>query len=57
MDAADRRRAIPDEYKGWTGSVTEEKTMPQLKKFVESGGSDRDNWKLHGHAQMLRICR
>jgi len=30
---------IPDEYKGWTGSVTEDKTMPQLKKFVELGGT------------------
>jgi hypothetical protein len=31
--------AIPDEYKGWTGSITDDKTMPQLKKFVELGGS------------------
>ncbi len=30
---------IPDEFKGWTGRITEDKTMPQLKKFVESGGS------------------
>jgi hypothetical protein len=29
----------PDEYKSWMGSVTEDKTLPQLKKFVESGGS------------------
>ncbi len=29
----------PDEYKSWMGSITEEKTLPQLKKFVESGGS------------------
>ncbi len=31
--------AIPDEYKGWTGSITEDKTMPQLRKFVELGGT------------------
>jgi hypothetical protein len=31
--------AVPDEYKAWTGSITEDKTMPQLKKFVELGGS------------------
>ncbi len=30
---------VADEYKGWTGSITDEKTMPQLKKFVESGGT------------------
>jgi hypothetical protein len=30
---------IPDEFKGWTGRITEDKTMPQIKKFVESGGS------------------
>ncbi len=30
---------IPDEFKGWTGSITQDKTMPQIKKFVESGGS------------------
>jgi hypothetical protein len=31
--------AVPEEYKTWTGSISEEKTMPQLKKFVELGGS------------------
>ena len=30
---------VPDEYKTWTGSITEDKTMPQLKRFVESGGT------------------
>jgi hypothetical protein len=30
---------IPDEFKGWTGRISEDKTMPQIKKFVESGGS------------------
>src|SRR6266481_3508482 len=31
--------SIPDEYKATTGRISEDKTMPQLKKFVESGGS------------------
>jgi hypothetical protein len=30
---------IPDEFKSWTGRISEDKTMPQIKKFVESGGS------------------
>jgi hypothetical protein len=30
---------IPDEFKTWTGRITEDKTMPQIRKFVESGGS------------------
>jgi hypothetical protein len=30
---------IPDEYRDWAGRITDEKTLPQLKKFVESGGS------------------
>ncbi len=31
--------AIPDEYKDHVGRISDDKTMPQLKKFVESGGS------------------
>ena len=30
---------IPPEYAGWTGSISEAKTIPQIKQFVESGGS------------------
>jgi hypothetical protein len=30
---------IPDEYKNEIGRFTEDKTLPQIKKFVESGGS------------------
>ena len=29
----------PEEYRSWMGSITEDKTLPNLKKFVESGGS------------------
>jgi len=30
---------IPEEYRGWIGRITEEKTVPQIKQFVESGGT------------------
>jgi hypothetical protein len=30
---------IPAEFRGWLGRITAEKTIPQLKKFAESGGS------------------
>jgi hypothetical protein len=32
-------QSVPEEYRGWLGRVTEDKTMPQVKQFVESGGS------------------
>jgi len=31
--------SIPAEYRKWLGRITEEKTAPQLKQFVEAGGS------------------
>ncbi len=30
---------LPEEYRGWTGEITAEKTVPQLKQFLETGGS------------------
>jgi len=30
---------VPAEFRGWLGRITVDKTIPQLKKFVESGGS------------------
>ncbi len=30
---------VPEEYRGWMGSITEEKTIPQIRQFVESGGA------------------
>jgi Zinc carboxypeptidase len=30
---------VPEEYRGWLGRITEEKTIPQIKQFVESGGA------------------
>jgi hypothetical protein len=31
--------SIPEEYRGWLGRISDDKTMPQLRKFVEAGGS------------------
>jgi hypothetical protein len=30
---------IPDEFRGWLGSVSVAKTVPQLQKFMEAGGA------------------
>jgi hypothetical protein len=30
---------VPPEFRGWLGSVTVDKTIPQLRKFVEDGGT------------------
>ncbi len=30
---------VPEEFRGWIGNITAEKTIPQLKKFVENGGT------------------
>jgi hypothetical protein len=31
--------SIPAEYRGWLGRITEDKTVPQLKQFVQGGGT------------------
>ena len=31
--------SVPPEFRGWLGRITADKTIPQLKKFAESGGS------------------
>jgi hypothetical protein len=31
--------ALPAEFRGWLGSVTTTRTVPQLKKFLEDGGT------------------
>ena len=30
---------VPEEYRGWLGHITENKTVPQIQKFVEAGGA------------------
>jgi hypothetical protein len=37
--AATDPQTIPEEYRGWLGRITEDKTIPQIKQFVESGGA------------------
>jgi len=39
MYGAPEPESIPEEYRGRVGRITEDKTVPQLKKFVEAGGS------------------
>jgi hypothetical protein len=34
-----RADSIPEEFRGWLGSITANKTVPQLKAFVEAGGA------------------
>jgi hypothetical protein len=30
---------IPEQYRGWLGAITEAKTVPQIRKFVDAGGA------------------
>jgi hypothetical protein len=30
---------IPEKYRPWLGHITQEKTLPQLRKFIEAGGA------------------
>ena len=30
---------IPEKYRTWLGHITQEKTLPQLRKFIEAGGA------------------
>jgi hypothetical protein len=32
-------QSIPEQYRGWLGSVTVDKTVPQIKAFLEQGGT------------------
>ena len=31
--------AIPQEYRAWLGHITPDKTIPQIRKFIEAGGT------------------
>ncbi|HTS76387.1 MAG TPA: M14 metallopeptidase family protein, partial [Bryobacteraceae bacterium] len=44
---------VPAEYRAWMGRITEDKTIPQLKKFVESGGSIVTIGSSTGMAELL----
>jgi hypothetical protein len=38
-DRAPKLADVPEEYRHWLGSITKEKSIPQLKSFMEKGGS------------------
>ena len=46
---------VPAEYRAWMGRITEEQTIPQLKKFVESGGSIVTIGSSTGMAELLGV--
>ena len=38
QDSQPKVEEIPEEYRGWIGKITVEKSIPQLQKFLEEGG-------------------
>lgn len=36
---APRAEELPEEFRGWVGNITAAKTIPQLKAFLEAGGT------------------
>jgi hypothetical protein len=48
-------QSIPEEYRGWLGRISEDKTVPQLKKFVEAGGALVAIGSSTGMAELLGI--
>jgi len=39
VTCARNKDSIPAEFRTWTGKITADKSVPQLKKFMEDGGS------------------
>ncbi|MGA7240479.1 MAG: peptidase, partial [Bryobacteraceae bacterium] len=46
---------VPEEYRGRLGRITEEKTIPQIKRFVESGGAVVTVGSSTGMAELLGV--
>jgi hypothetical protein len=46
---------IPEEYRGWLGHISEDKTIPQIKKFVEAGGAVVAIGSSTGMAELLGV--
>jgi hypothetical protein len=46
---------LPDQYKGMTGRLSAEKSVPQIRKFVESGGDIVTIGSSTGMAELLGI--
>jgi hypothetical protein len=47
--------SIPLEYRTWLGRITEDKTVPQLKQFVQAGGSLVTIGSSTGLAELLGV--
>jgi len=45
----------PEEYRGWLGRISDDKSVPQLRKFVESGGSIVTIGSSTGIAELLDL--
>jgi hypothetical protein len=48
-------QAVPPEYRGWLGRITEDKTVPQIRQFVESGGAVIAVGSSTGMAELLGL--
>jgi hypothetical protein len=48
-------QTVPEEYRGWIGRITEEKTIPQIKQFVESAGTVVTVGSSTGMAELLGV--
>jgi hypothetical protein len=53
-DGIDPER-IPEKYRGWLGRITADKTIPQIKKFLDSGGSVVTIGSSTGIAELLGL--
>lgn len=47
--------SIPEKYRSWLGTITADKTIPQIKQFVEAGGSVVTIGSSTSMAQMLGV--
>ena len=45
---------IPAEFRPWLGHITEEKTIPQIQKFLAAGGSVVTIGSSHLHGRVTR---
>ena len=46
---------IPEQYRAWLGHITDSRTIPQIKKFVEEGGSVVAAGSSSGLAELLGV--
>jgi hypothetical protein len=47
--------SIPEEYRAWLGRISEDQTIPQLKKFAEAGGALVTIGSSTGMAELMGI--